>query len=891
MNDLEAMLGKEPRRFDDWVTNGDYFSRLTVVRPDGVPETYEGRASDHWTARRQACELAVSAVRSAASIPFAPQRGFASPSMSPTMPPPPWGFEQPPPMLVGMGGGASGGGLVSLEGMPPPPPQMMMPPYIGMAFTHGLTPYMPAHMAPPLGMHAHQHPHGLKSPQNHHSLRQTAPAAGRGGGVGRPRFTGDCQTGGNGFANQRQHAVNPWYQSPPDSPRHARRDMAQRDDGCGKRSLHARPGGDGADDYAPALKKRGVNPADAPAASCKAALEAKCKAVKHENSSREVAAETGDEDDEEESDNHLTNFNELCQRGVAGLRVPKYNYVHLSSTGKVPTWECTATTAATPPEGGAPVTISTFVVGKNKKDARRIAAKELLAELVKLKIMTQETVDTKGANVLDAARSQGTEDESAENSATKLSPQLTADIAAAVSILNQLWQKEMFLCKPKWSNVPVSSGATGRWKCTLLVKTKQVGDVEVESILSQKKHARQMAAYEAVKKLRELNFRGIEQINVHAKPQNNIVSVAPTDDGDEDHESPCGVRDDIDEETRQRLDNEVENDGEVDLPASGDGAISGFGTEFLVPPEISVVVAKSSEDCSEWIAGHVTDGTILGVYLDSRSVRETFMPDASQSSLAVSFVAFTSEDCRVIALSTGKAALLVSAHLLGDARPPLCREETVASQSGIVSQVDEEAPSIAGSGPASLSTSEIAQSAGHDTARSAGESWIPKSLQFVLERKECAKYGIGLDEGVLTLRACHGVKCRGFHDLSILSLALKGVSGNKSSILASSSDLVLEWLNQRLSPFSEFSVMSIDGLSDIISSTADVVAPAIAVAVASSIIQSRVQETAEARRRKSFTDREDYMDLCNRLWVPPTAPPAPFKQYLCSRKAIHKFAT
>lgn len=850
MDEIESLLGDDPRRFDDWVDGGSFVSRLTVVRNDGVPQTYEARAVDHATARRQACALAVSATRApppgAAPIPLLP---FAPPPSTPPMPPP-W-TQDPPAAVQGMGGGAGSAAPVPIDSGPPPP--IMHSQNMRMPFASGMTP-MPAHIASRLGMYGQgqqpprppqpgQPPQDSKQPQRYPFRKPMANGSnGVGaGGTPTPRFHIDRAPSRGGLLTQR-HKLPAWVTGG------NRLSVGYGGGANDKRPLHARPSGHEVDDFSPASKKRNVNVL---APSLSARLGSKEVDVKKSIPLPVRAAEVEEDDDEDDDeDNYLTNFNELCQRGVAGLRVPKYNYVQLSTAFKVPRWECTATTAATPPGGGEPVTLSKVVMGKNKKDSRRIAAKELLTELVNLKIVTQATVDTKGAYVPCSGRSQ-----MASSSANKMSPKMMGDIAAAVSILNQLWQKEKFECKPKWSTFPVSSGATGRWKCTLLIKTKQFGEVEVESTSPQKKFAKQLTAFEAVKKLKELKIPGIDQINVHAKPQNNIVTVAPKELNCDGASPNASVRT-LDEATRQRLDNEVQGDGEVDAHAGPNGAKSGFGALFVVSPEVNTVIARSALDVSQWVADHVMDGTILGVYFDSRPVRKEFETDAKQAGRDVESLAFTSPECRAIAVCTGSSILLVAAHLVGDPRPFRSSSAGSGLKSEDVAKEEDNAQD---------NSAQIMPPLAPGRSKLPGTPWIPKSLKFLLERSECAKFGVELDGGRMALRSCYGIECLGLNDLSTFSLAVKGVSDIKKGISHTAVELVSDWLNQRLSPFAEDCVNSVDALSDVLASTEDVIAPAVSVAFACSMIQSRVAEDCEKRRRKGVTYGEDYMELCNRL--------------------------
>jgi hypothetical protein len=780
--------------------------------------------------------------------------------------PPPWGPGGIP--------NVAGMGVAALTDMPPPPPQHMLPPpllpplAVMQQLHHQMhlpflqqVPQVPGHFPPQMlgasqpahqGWHhaPYQGGHGAPPPGD---LMFFVSAGSRPGDatIGAAGRSGQCDSLWQQQMHQ-QHAVEHELHQP------FRHHPSQPPAGD-ERPLYARPCGDDSDDVPPAAKRHaGDNRQGKPTARPQ-----QRGTLRGSDGGGESAGpapppppvEPAEEDGDDDGDNHLTKFNELCQRGIAGLRTPKYNYINLGPrAGTSLKWQCTATTAAKGPGDSEPVTLSQVVVGKNKKDARRIAARQLLAELVEREFLTQAVVDSKGTFAPPSARGQGSGSGNGQLTAAE-----ARDIAAAVSILNQLWQKENFTCKPKWVNAPVSSGATGRWRCTLLIRTRKFGDVEVESVLSQKKQARQMAAHLAVQKLRQMGFPGIDDINVHAKPQANVMARPPlSDDSDgssDDGRAPARTLNDA---TRRRLDTEVESDGELPPAAGAGAASSGFGSLFGVPADAVVVIAKSIRECGEWVADNAADGTTLGVYLDSHSVRESFKSCAEGAGVDVESSAFLGNECRVIGLSTGKSTLLVAAHLLGDARAAAAAEAEPASGGGDEA-VKPETPAAAVNGPVANRPQEA-------------RCWVPKPVRFVLERKECVKYGVGVEEGVIALRVCHGIQCRGLHELSVLSVALMGAPTKRSRILPSPRELVHDWLNQRLSPFSKASLKSVDGLAALVEATEDVVAPAIPAAIACSLIQRRVQETAESRRRKRYTNREEYMELCNRLCLPPTAP-------------------
>lgn len=580
------------------------------------------------------------------------------------------------------------------------------------------------------------------------------------------------------------------------------------------------------------------------------------------------ASEVGDAED---GDNCLTKFNELCQKGIAGLRAPKYQYVYRGPRpGSGPRWECTATTAAKHANSEEPVTLSTLVTAKNKKDARRIAAKKLLQELVNREILTKDTIDTKGGAGAEASQ------ENVQSS--DMTPAMVKECAAAVSILNQLWQKGKFLCQHKYTLQPVSSGANGRWKCNLFIKTRQKGDVEASHEASQKKQARAIAAYLAVEKLKEMKFPGINEINVDAKPQSNVSTSVPkcgsegSSDGGSDDDVTLAAA--LDETTGASSEDEDE-EHDMDVFAGG-GA---FGGHFAVPNDVSILIAKDVADCNSWVAENAGDGCKLGLYLDSASAREAFKAFAKKGGIEINSEEFRTESCRAICFASNRSAIFVCAHLLGDANAVEVPQGIVDTGSG--QGVEKEADNPSGKGDQgedkACPSNEPGEKCSNGTeseskSPTGSKSWIPTSIKMLLERREFAKYGSTVKEGVISLRVFHGIECRGVHELGIASVALRGADGNRRAVMPRLQDLVRDWLRQRIDPFSSTCIESVSGLSEVVSSSKDIVAQAVPVAVAAFLIEGRLGETAESRKRKRYSNTDEYLELCNRLCTQPSDP-------------------
>lgn len=484
---------------------------------------------------------------------------------------------------------------------------------------------------------------------------------------------------------------------------------------------------------------------------------------------------TAENEDDVENGNDLTVFNEICQKGVAGLRTIKWQYIpsqipsrrvgRYVGPSKGVIWDCVGTTAARKPGLSAEeVTISKSVITKSQKGGRRLVAGLLLDALVEMKILTEKCRTTRASHI-NNARSQLCPN---ADGTGMLSSAETQEISDAVSVLNQLWQKDHFLCRPKRTETPVSTGATQRWKSTVLVKTKKYGDVECSSILSQKTRAYQMACLEVIKKLKATPLLTvISRINTKAKPQSHISSVLPGG-----NDTPRTM----DKETKDRLNSEVENDGVVKPTGVEPVPVDEFESLLSAISEESVVVARSAADCSKWVSSNVVDGSQLGIYIDSRASRLAMLADANDSD--VRCVDANSEEllldeCFGICLSTESSVLVVSSKFI------------VAPASKNKKKKNERKLEI--------------------------NTWIPKAIKFVLEREECRKYGVGLGEGLMLLRFCHGIKCLGVTELAIASTALLGNQASTKFQFPTVCDLVRSWVGCGIEPFLEraFSLQTI----------------------------------------------------------------------------------
>lgn len=872
MVDLESLLGTNPHRFDDGTDDADCVSRLTIAGADGVPRTYEARAGDHATARQQACVLAASHRRAGSQLLLPMPMPWSNATSS-----------APPGLDGGLG-----------DGMPVPPQDTAAPSAVMPVAMPCLTPLgmslslshrrvgsysfqrlgQPALLSTSSNMqrskqHLTQTQQPEKPPPASQLGIQEVGAGDTGTAPVQPLFRIDrkpsrvddiisspneaspCQEhertsedlgmacAGGKLSYQQRSSVNfrdPGVQGTPRCGAASgsgtesgvtvpesklNRSSHEVHHGCTPRTgisspseippwmgpSFVRTGGPDVYNCASGFKMHKTTAGAfemVPAAPPVIALHTNTEMTKR------ASIEAGHDSDGE--DDYPSTYNELCQRGVANLTVPKYTYVDLSSGNVNSEWECCATIAATPPGGESPITITKTVRGRNKRDARRVAAKSFLSELVKRKIISRATVDTKEIVGNSAARFTPCSSVSLERE-SKVTAKQVAEAAEAVSILNQLWQKERFDGKPKWTFTPASSGATGHWKCTILIRTKQFGDVSAECTQSQKKLARHFVAYCVVQKLRRLGFPGIDNVNVQPRQQSNVV-LSVADDSDEGSKSAPQSMKALDDAAKSKLDSAGHASGEVaDFPKDC-RVDSGFGAFFQVPSTVKTFLARNVGDVNQWIAENVSDGAALGLCLDSKDLRRALEGEAKNCHVDVESAAFRSDECRAIALSTEKSAILVAASLLESCE---------------------------------------------------GADWIPKSIKFMLERNECAKYGFGLEEGAIVLRYSHDIHCANLNNLSSSSHALKEDWHVTQGKAITASRLVSECVNQRLSPFSNVCLESVTGLAEAVKSTEHVIAPVITLAVVCSMIRSGQRHEVEIRRRKVGND---CTELSNRLWSP-----------------------
>lgn len=994
--EAEMLLGDVSRRFDDWIVDGVYFSRLTVVRSDGVPQTFEASSASHEEARRQACVLAASALRmnsingmyrededalrndgcatdeySSSSHPhtaldsqsahlystdmslnrtsgFQPSFSYANNApdiprypmqysdaedfQTPSTPPfhddsysptagvprlqqnnfpsshvvesqdldpidgqlntrcdaaqthgnlfnsPQYSHAYPmqpgqyPPSILSVPPVSSvplyycnrnqGTVQTPVQGERSPATPMSVfetafgrqPPWPQTPFqqTHGDTVWNQGFDHPAQGQVSGQLPdrgrfqrdyvHDRRSPHIRPAMCTTDESSDsfRKGGIARMDHRSSPWSGENGFGSATCCDMTPEGERTLSAEQYGRRYRTHVGQGGDSDFL-----GGGRFSHSPhaGLSKRPRFESD------------HGEELTENKQELHPVEETGGSD---EDDNHLARFNELCQRGVASLCAPKYQYRHiLDRVMDGYRWECIGTTTAQPPESQEFVTLSKTGRGKNKKDARRSAARLLLRELVDNGIISKELSDPRNPVVLQSS----VEDETDEA--------MSAEVVLSVKILNELWQKARFICKPKWSVVPVSTGPAGRWRCDLLIKTKECGNIETFHVSCQKKLARQMASHNAVQILKSYNFPGL------------FSRTSERDTDDEEFETESG-----DEELGFAARNaECFNEDQVDHAVRPfDVTHSSFGSDFTLPENYTVAVAYSDADCNSWISENVKDSSSLGLYLDSYSMREALVRYANEADVDTQGEAYKSNECRVICFGTSTSALLVCAHAFEqdgkhDSSSATKNRDEVEihaaeaendpsddnnrKEAGATTAVQTEDPSLHEQLPTPYPDDLQA------TPAQLKVSWIPSSIKALLEQENTVKYVILADEGALVLRIRHGIRCRKLYDLSVASVALKGLLARSQGGLPQPDELVHDWLRRRFSPFSPGTFDTVPHIFDLLKSSKDIVLPAVPVALATSILQQRVSETAESRRRKRYGAMHAFEELRNRLCSQP----------------------
>lgn len=509
---------------------------------------------------------------------------------------------------------------------------------------------------------------------------------------------------------------------------------------------------------------------------------------------------SGPDGDDVDDEDYLSQLNILWQRKVV-TAAPVFTYERHDGQSKAEAalWGCTVKISINPPGSEKVQKVTRSLIARSKKDARKKAAKVVLADLAEINPAVTKLGEPDGKSAASPAANSEMAD-------------MPSGAGTATSILNQLWQKEYFKSRPEF-NTEAAGGPSGvgRWRCDLVIRTKEFGVVAVFHISTQKKMAKQMSAWKGVEKLRELKMPGIDEVNVHSKPDVTGEVHRGIDITDPALANTEEMVRGSDDEGDDKLDDVPLKTGDL------------FGSRLKLPVGFDLTVASSPAKCDEWIEKYCPEGTVLGVYLDSKSARRLFAAFAKCAGVSIEEHIMDEPRLRVICLSAMNRGLLLRAALLE-------KDATGFERS----------------------------------------SWVPSSVLRLLERQGVHKHGVLLDEGKLVLATMHGARCQAMHDVSVSSFALSGLAAAKRrTILAPLGVLVTHWLQQDFNPFSPGCYQScaevLSTSSDMEEGDAQLSGPCLLAAYACMCIQERIAHVASTKRLQLYGNVTEFEELSDRL--------------------------
>lgn len=830
---VEALLGDVSRRFDDWIDDQGLIStRLTIMRADGVPETYEAKASQHGEARRKVCMLAYSAIQDAnakdvippaepepslpASTNITPggdagnapststpsQQANTSAPQMPALGMPPMPF--PLPFVLDPQQGL-GEALQSAYGLPPfinplsvLPPYMPMPPMVSMNPDGSVL-----------------RPTSARPPQPHRKMssgaRDVFPP-----GSKRHKVSGNAET------------RNPWTElisrkagTPENgagksgargsiSPNVNGTSWTERKSGAKIKGADTGDGQEGVSEDGDDVPLTKYPRTDRIVSENDGAGAALPGATSRTGNSEKAPGEVGPSSKEgadvrpgidDNGEDYVSQLNMMSQKS-SRISTPVFSYERDNRNGSKASgpWICAAHVQCKESDDQDAREIRYEITARNKKDARKRAARLIVNELTSLGFGAGLGADEGGPSTPEKGQAVDADKD--------------IDESTSINILFHLFQKGHLLSRPEFSIAPEDGpGANGqRWKCELRLRSKEHGEIEVRRRSAQKRFAKQAAALKAVEKLRELKIPGLDDLNAARR--------AALKAGRREFNFDDPNLANTDEMVRES-DGEGDVDLDTGLPDIGDGS----GGVFSAPPDFKVVIARSAEDCKDWVEKNLREVSDIGVYLDCPSIQRDLQPVAKMAAFDISRYKQSTMDCRVVSFSTKESSLLLCATNL---RKNGCTE---------------------GKG-----------------------CWIPSAAVAVLEDRKINKHGVLVDAAALIMRALYGVSCVSMHDLSVSSFALCGHwVEHKRQILAPIDRLVTVWLRQKFQPFSQTAIEGIEGLAGVLEKSTDFVCPAVYVALACCRVQECIQRVATAKRGQLFGYAAEFDELCSRLTnEPPT---------------------
>lgn len=513
--------------------------------------------------------------------------------------------------------------------------------------------------------------------------------------------------------------------------------------------------------------------------------------VKPETSKTSDAAQDFSSSDEEDGEDHISTLHVMSQR-TRKWSNPKFASDHKDARGR---WVCTGTVKLLFKDGDE--SLKRSVAARSRKKAKQKVSKRLL---IALKEMLAEARKGEGSG---GGSSPAEEVEDMEKS---------IGISTAVGALCQLWHRRKLDTQVDTRFEEIGGG---RWRCTFIMAVSGIGRVKVSEDASQKKLAKNNASLRALQRLRELKvIRAEDYANLRPCQEEKGIGEYTSM---VEKKKYTAMKGDV-----VQISDDEEDVHKVGVHDSDEG-------RFLLPKQFSVVIARTSQQCEEWRKSHATQGSEVGVFVDSGSARREFdslLRDRASTHIGTSDVG----SGKVLCFSTKTTSLVV--------REDKCTDE---------------------------------DSRGKDCVKG---FWIPEPVRTLLCDRTIQKHGHNIDDGLMCLRQHHDVQASALSDVAVLSSSSRPwVHSNDKRILHGLGELIKYWLkkeltNTRLKDMWK-NASSVEGA---LGSEADEpIGIAILSAYACTCIQEQIQEEAVHKRTQIYGEAAEFRELSRRLMHSPFA--------------------
>lgn len=357
----------------------------------------------------------------------------------------------------------------------------------------------------------------------------------------------------------------------------------------------------------------------------------------------------------------------------------------------------------------------------------------------------------------------------------------------AISILESMWQNGHLKSPAHYTYKQIQNDNPCVWECHGIVKLSEVndsnqqkdgenqattenGEVRSSAKSSNKKTAKQLTALRIVKRLGEMNARGMAAYEAMENGEALSVPISARVSG-----LGSGLGSGHDRKLRSEIINNAKSNssGVVDVSAEKDivqmsddekseGSVSSIelGREDCpveLPNGFNLLIARTEEQVDHWLSDYVELNSRIGVYVDSNMARRAVEEDVYQASdKTLSEMRTKKLDWPLIALTTGMTCLV------------LCQKWRTdhPDSDGI-----------------------------NDGDTGKGEYWIPDSLAEVFECSTVVKNGLFTSWGTRSWN----LQCRKFGDVSCESVAISGVCRVDGTPWERSlRALASQWLHRRL---------------------------------------------------------------------------------------------